>query len=105
MKDVFGQDVHVGDKVAVGMAYNRSSVLRVGEIEAINEKPRPYSNLVMWTVRVRWTHDGDKREHKTYGSPKVSTIKVESNYYYAKLVVLPPGYAEQFPPDIPDTED
>lgn len=102
MKDVFGQDVYTGDRVAVGMAYNRSSVLRVGEVMAIKEVPDTYGNGVTWRVRVRWTHDGDKRENKRWGNPRESTIKVESNYYYAKLVVLPPGFAEQFPPDIKD---
>lgn len=105
MKDIFGQSVNVGDRVAVGMAYNRSSVLRVGEVVTIKERPASYGSGTVWRVTIKWTHDGDKRPNKRWGNPKVSTIKVESTYLYAKLVVLPPGYAEQFPPDIPDTKD
>lgn len=105
MKDIFGQSVNVGDHVAVGMAYNRSSVLRVGEVVAIKEKPASYGSGVVWRVTIRWTHDGDKRENKRWGNPKESTIKVESNYTYAKLVILPLELVEQFPPDITDTKD
>lgn len=103
LKDVFGQEAKVGDKIAAGMAFNRSSVLRVGEIIAIKEgKVGHYSGAgTKWSIRVKWTHNrysGDSR----YYDVKESTIKVEEDYSYAKFVILPPEYVAQFPSDIKD---
>lgn len=99
LTDIFGQPVDVGDKVAVGMAFGRSSVLRIGEVLAVKETEDPYYKRTKWSIRVKWTHNGpsdwswDVRE---------STIKYESGFSYAKLVVLPRDFVEQFPPDIKD---
>lgn len=103
MKDIFGQYVNVGDRVAVGMAYNRSSVLRCGEVVSIKETPTYVNRMgeqqFKYSVRVRWTHDGGSPGK--YGrAVKDSTILYESSHRFAKLMVLPKGFAEQFPSDI-----
>jgi hypothetical protein len=105
MKDVFGREVKVGDYIAAGMNYNRSSVLRVGKVIKIKErKESKYSadpdKVTGWSVRVRWTHNGDKDPRWSYGEVEESTILGDVSYHYAKFVILPDGFAEQFPPDV-----
>ena len=105
MKDVFGRDVKVGDKIAAGMNYNRSSVLRIGEVVKVTEKStmRGYAEhrheVKKWTVRVRWTHNGSERPDG-YGEVQESSILGDESYSYAKFVILPKGFVDQFPPDI-----
>lgn len=106
MIDIFGNTVHVGDTVAVGMSFGRSSVLRVGEVVSIKEKNlgfHQYHNEdhLKWTVRIRWTHNGSGNR-KAYGEVKESNILHESTHTYAKLIVLPPGYAQRYPSDVGD---
>lgn len=104
MNDIFGREVKAGDKVAVGMAYNRSSVLRVGEVLEVKEveEERGYGEyahtITKWGVKVRWTHNGNP--NSTYGEVKESTIRGDSTYSYAKLLVLPEGFVDEFPPDV-----
>ena len=94
--DIFGQPAHVGDKIAAGMSYGKSSVLRIGEIISIKETDDRYGRT-KWSVRVKWTHNGS--ENYKWGV-KESTILVHSHYTYAKFVVLPRDYVAQFPDDI-----
>lgn len=105
LTDIFGQPVKVGDYVAAGMAYFRSSVLRVGVIIAIDEKPiNKYrdDSPTYWSVKIRWTHNGSQTN---YGwDVKESRIRIEPGHNYAKFVLLPSGYAEQFPEDNPVEE-
>ena len=96
MKDVFGREVRPGDKVAVGMSYGQSSVLRVGEVLRIKESEDAYSRK-KWSVRVKWTHNGDP--HNGRYDVKESTILGQESYTYAKFVILPEGFVEQFPVD------
>lgn len=98
LRDVFGQEVEVGDKIAAGMAYMRSSVLRVGEIIKINAKPVSYGEGMRYSIRVRWTHNGNQGR-PSYFDVKESTILFEDRFTYAKFVKLPAGYVEQFPSD------
>lgn len=95
LTDIFGTEPKVGDKIAAGMSYGQSSVLRVGEIIGIKTKDAEYGNT-NWSVRVKWTHNGSENQWGV----KESTILVKSNYSYAKFVVLPPAYVAQFPDDI-----
>lgn len=99
MKDVFGREVKAGDKVAVGMNLNQSSVLRIGEVLYVKEKPHPYrEDGFKWSVRIKWTHDGSTDNN--WRNVKESTILGETGYQFAKFVILPEGFVEQFPPDI-----
>lgn len=95
LTDVFGVVANVGDKIAAGMSYGQSSVLRIGEIIGIKGKEDTRGN-VRWSVRVRWTHNG----HGSSYDVRESTILIHSNYSYAKIVVLPKGFAEQYPEDV-----
>jgi hypothetical protein len=106
MKDVFGRDVKVGDTIAAGMNLDRSSGLRVGKVIKVTERiGKEYSGrhgeVVGWTVRVRWTHNGD-REGKGYRHVTESNILGAPHYYYAKFVILPEGFVDEFPPDVKD---
>lgn len=96
LKDVFGNVANVGDKIAAGMSFGQSSVLRIGEIIGIKDKVDNY-NRVTYSIRVRWTHNGS--ENYRWGV-KESTIIVRDYYTYAKFVVLPKDYVAQFPDDI-----
>lgn len=96
LTDIFNNPVNIGDKVAVGMAYNRSSVLRVGEVVNIKEtytgqnwRNKDIPNY-KWSIRIKWTHDGS--DGSVYGSIKDSTIQHESTHTFAKLLVLPPDF-------------
>lgn len=107
MKDVFGRDLKVGDKIAAGMTYHRSSVLRIGEVTKIKERYKPYygygtdpKELMGWSVRVKWTHNGDKENRYKWSNIPDSTILGDVHYTYAKVVILPDGFVEQFPPDV-----
>ena len=105
LTDIFGQPVKVGDYIAAGMAFNRSSVLRVGIVTAIEEKPiNKWSDnsSTYWSVKVRWTHNG--KDSVSSWDVKESRIRIEPSYNYAKFVLLPSGYAEQFPEDNPVEE-
>lgn len=95
LTDVFGVVVNVGDKIAAGMSYGQSSVLRIGEVIGIKAKEDSYHRF-QWSVRVRWTHNG----HGSTYDVRESTIIVRSNYSYAKLVKLPTEFVEQYPPDV-----
>lgn len=97
MKDIFGREVKTGDKVAVGMSYGQSSVLRVGEVISIKEKVDDYYKQTKWSVRVKWTHNGSDKNNRW--TVKESTILGNSSYNYAKLIILPEGFVDEFPPD------
>lgn len=101
LTDIFGQPVNIGDRVAVGMGYNRSSVLRAGEVISIKETPREWRDGIeyKWSIRIRWTHNGTGGK-ESWGSVDESTILHESTHTFAKLMVLPQGYAEQFAEDV-----
>lgn len=101
LKDIFGNTAKVGDKIAAGMSYGKSSTLRIGEIIGIKETQDSYSRS-KWSVRVKWTHNGS--ENYKYGV-KESTIIVHDYYMYAKFAVLPPEYVAQFPDDIKRDDD
>jgi hypothetical protein len=103
MKDIFGRPIKAGDKVAVGMSYGQSSVLRVGEVLYVREKVDEYrSDRVKWSVRVKWTHNGSPKSDRW--TTRESTILGNSSYTYAKLIILPDDFVEQFPPDNKDDE-
>lgn len=96
LRDIFGNEVKVGDKIAAGMSYGQSSVLRVGEIIAIKEKDDPYSRgRTDYSIRVRWTHNGSGSKYDV----KESSILIKAVYSYAKILVLPKDYVEKFPMD------
>jgi len=100
LTDIFGNDVNVGDKVAVGMSYDRSSVLRVGEVISVKEAKPPYymtnrPDYCKWAIRIKWTHDGS--DGTGWGSVKDSTIYHESSHTFAKLLVLPSDFVAANP--------
>lgn len=102
MKDIFGRPVQAGDKIAAGMSYGQSSVLRVGEVLYVKEKVDPHRpDHVKWSVRVRWTHNGAPTSR---WEVKESTILGDSLYRYAKILVLPEGFVDQFPSDITEED-
>lgn len=100
-KDIFGVEAKVGDKIAAGMSYGQSSVLRVGEIIKITESDKYNTGKPNYTIRVRWTHNG--RSNYRW-DVKESNILIKSDYSYAKFVILDSGYVNKFPPDIKDDE-
>lgn len=105
LQDIFGTPVKEGDVIAAGMAYGKSSVLRVGVIIGIKEKVETRFGGATWTkysIRVRWTHNG--ADGQSYCPVKESTILYQSDYTYAKFVVLPNDYVNQFPSDIKESE-
>lgn len=105
LSDIFGQPVNEGDFIAVGMAFGRSSVLRVGRVVKIANAKDSYSSQVnysKWSITVEWTHNGDKTPGRRYGHVEKSTIKFEDSFTFAKFMVLPPNFVAQFPPDIVD---
>lgn len=95
--DIFGNIAVEGDKIAAGMSYGQSSVLRIGEIIGIKTKEDGTHS-----VRVKWTHNGS--ENYRWGV-KESTILVRDHYTYAKFVILPKDYVAKFPDDIKRDDD
>lgn len=95
LTDIFGVEPKVGDKIAAGMSYGQSSVLRVGEIIGIKDNAGKYSTTT-WSMRVKWTHNGSEHQWGV----KESSILVKSNYSYAKFVILPAELVAQHPDDI-----
>lgn len=100
MKDIFGREVHPGDYVAAGMNLDRSSVLRIGRVVSIKDtldwQKKPTGRQ---SVRIKWRNNGD-RSNKRYWEVKDSNILYDGSYTYAKVVILPPEFVEQFPADI-----
>lgn len=99
MRDIFGQDVNVGDLVAVGMSYGQSSVLRCGEVLKITSKPATYGKGMKYSIRIKWRNNGSPNKDG-WSEIKDSTILHEDTHRFAKVMVLPPDFVNKFPPDL-----
>lgn len=96
-RDIFGRETRVGDTIAAGMSYGQSSVLRIGTVIGIKERDTNGSRQA-WSVTVEWTHAG--KSNPFYGSKKKTAIQIDSGYSYAKFVILPDGFTDEFPNQI-----
>lgn len=98
-KDVFGRVLREGDYIAAGMAFGRSTVLRVGQVISVAPTKSEYSSA--WNIRVKWRNNGNINP-TGYRSREVrdSTIKWEPGYSFAKFVIMDKDAVEQYPADI-----
>lgn len=103
-KDVFKRPAQVGDYIAVGMSYGKSSVLRVGEIVSIKASKPSYGEMPKvprkFSVRVKWRNNGDQQVRYKWGEVKDSNFIYEEGHSYAKFMIVDKAQVEQFPADI-----